>query len=79
MPEHATYQAQYEILDQECKLSEIKIEARQRIVEDILKLGMILIGEATEPELIEIEGRQWIQLAGQVRDAGQLLDAAVPA
>lgn len=76
MADKLTYRAQFEIIDPGFKLSDLKVEARQRMIEDILKLGMRLIGESTEPQLLELEGRQWIQLEGQVQDAGQLLQGA---
>jgi hypothetical protein len=68
------YQAQYEITDQGLPFQALAVEARQRITEDILQLGMIA-GPISEPVLNVDAGTLWIQLEAEVRDAGQLLES----
>lgn len=68
------YLAQYEVTDQEQPLSELGKEARQRLVEDVLQLGMVA-GPISEPELIDIDGQPWIQVSADVRSAGKLLES----
>jgi hypothetical protein len=64
----------YEITDQDLPLSALAGEARQRITEDILQLGMVA-GPISEPELVDVDGAPWIQLEAPVRDAGVLLES----
>lgn len=68
------YVAQYEITDQEQPLSKLAEEGRQRMTEDVLQLGLIL-GPISDPVLLDIDGRPWLQLTGEVRDAGALLES----
>ncbi len=70
------YRAQYEVLDQDAKVSELKNEARQRLIEDVLKLGMVTAGQASDPEIVEIDGVLWLEIEIEVRDAKQLIGAA---
>ena len=70
------YRAQYEILDQDAKLSELKNEARRRLIEDVLKLGMVAVGQSPDPVMIEIDGAPWLEIEIEVRDAKQLIGAA---
>jgi hypothetical protein len=65
----------YEITDQEQPLSALADEARRRITEEILQLGMVA-GPISEPALMDVDGATWIQLEAPVRDAGQLLESA---
>jgi uncharacterized protein involved in type VI secretion and phage assembly len=69
-----TYRAQYEITDQEQPISALAGEARQRITEDILQLGMVA-GPIGEPVLIDVDGSPWLQIEAPVRSAGQLLES----
>jgi hypothetical protein len=69
-----TYAARYEVTDQDLPLSALAAEARQRITEDILQLGMIA-GPISEPVLIDVDGSPWIKLEAVVRDAGVLLES----
>lgn len=66
--------AQYEITDQDQPLSALAEEARQRMTEDVLQLGLIL-GPISDPVLLDIAGAPWLQLTGDVRDAGALLES----
>jgi hypothetical protein len=68
------YAAMYEITDQEQPLSALAGEARRRITEDILQLGMVA-GPISEPELVNVDGAPWIQLEASVRNAGVLLES----
>jgi hypothetical protein len=64
----------YEITDQEQPLSALADEARRRITEDILQLGMVA-GPISEFSLVDVDGMSWIQLEAPVRNAGQLLES----
>ena len=69
------YQAQYEITDQELPVSALAPEAIQRFTEDVLQLGMVINGPISEPTVIDLDGQPWLQIAGEVREAGQLLES----
>lgn len=67
--------AQYEITDQEQPVSALAPEARQRFTEDLLQLGMVVDGPIGDPVLLDLDGAPWLQVSGEVRNAGQLLES----
>jgi len=70
------YRAQYEVIDQEQPVSALAGEARQRFVEDVLQMGLVLNGPISDPPvLLDLDGVPWLQLEAEIRDAGQLLES----
>jgi hypothetical protein len=56
-------------------MSALGEEGRQRFTEDVLQLGMVLAGPLSGPALTDIDGKPWLMLEAEVRDAGQLLES----